>query len=938
MRHHAALAAVSVASALLLAGGQTAALGVPRGPASTLISGTVDTPVGKCSYSVTTDSTDYTSTVNYTAALTCGTMTATVTGSVSPDSDSVDEDLSMDEVKVSAYGQSLDVTTGFSATIPVDAQTVADIHGFWGPAAGAMAATSAEQVVDSAVGAVTASDSLQEAASAFGFDSIMSDLNSQVCDTLDVNSFDQVCDKTKGQSAHDAIVHGVGGDDGLTEAAACPPLAADPPSGYFVVCMPTFIAGSASTSKNIIVTPGGALMAIPLTGSLSSPLGSPTITTSGSFIAVGAGIAGAGINLVAGKDIDIAGSLIGTLGPVSLQAGSGTVNVGSFALPGALSFIASLINGGPGGEHPNDGDLPDAELSGNPGPDPALLDQALTKAKTLIGSASAAIAAFIDAPSVKITARNANISAGSEVSVSGWGLAGASFFGSGTAGGGARHSFGGSHAGLGGFPVEATFAEQYLGMGGRGHSTGNPFNPTLAGGGGGGDSGDSAGKNGGGVLTATVSGTLTINGTLSADGDDPGWIGSGDHGGGGAGGSVNLTVGTIAGSGSAHANGGFLCAACVNGGGGGLGGGGMVAVSYTTTAFKGSLHALPGYNPAIRYGTDFDYPYDAPGGAGTVFTIQRAVKGKPAPKWPAGVLTVDGRPLSYPTDDGTPLPVSWNNAKRALILANGAVGYGTTLNYGSITLKNGSRLTTLFGTQHLSLTAPTITVDKTSRIDVSDRGYSGGSPGDSAHDYAGKTAPGKTAATGGFGGSHGGAGGANSQPGTGDHAGATYDSVTAPDLPGGGGAGSYPYMGIPGGGVITLYATTLSLAGVIAANGGSTEGPTSADPIRWPQQDGGAGAGGAIQVIVAALTGTGTIQANGGSNCLPASRLLPGSNVCTGSSGGGGGGGRVAVTAPHRTAWAGHVTAVGGVNFDYPGRAGIKGKNGTVWLSRAAKT
>ncbi len=103
---------------------------------------------------------------------------------------------------------------------------------------------------------------------------------------------------------------------------------------------------------------------------------------------------------------------------------------------------------------------------------------------------------------------------------------------------------------------------------------------------------------------------------------------------------------------------------------------------------------------------------------------------------------------------------------------------------------------------------------------MSDRGYSGGSPDDSAHDFAGKTVPGKTAATGGFG-------------------------------------GLYPYIGIPGGGVIAPHVTTLSPAGVIAANGGATEGPTAADD---------------------------------GNNCLPASRLLPDSNVCTGSTSGAGGG------------------------------------------------
>jgi hypothetical protein len=330
MRHNAAIAAISVASALLLTGGQAAALGAPRSPASTVISGTANTPVGKCSYSVSTDSTDYTSTVDYTAKLTCGPVTATATGSVSPDG--TDEDVSMDDIKVSGYGQNLDVTTGFSATIPIDAQTVADIHDFWGPAVGAMAATSAQQLVGNAVNAVTASDSLQEAVNGFSLDNIVSDLDNGVCDQLSEAAVDEVCSKKAQQGAHDAVLHGIGGESGLDEGAACPPLAIDPPSQYFVVCMPTFITGSSSTSKNIVVVPGGALMSIPLTGSLSSPLGSPTIKTSGSFIAIGAGIGGAGINIVAGKDIDIAGSLVGTLGPVSLQASSGAVNIGSFSL------------------------------------------------------------------------------------------------------------------------------------------------------------------------------------------------------------------------------------------------------------------------------------------------------------------------------------------------------------------------------------------------------------------------------------------------------------------------------------------------------------------------------------------------------------------------------------------------------------------------------
>src|SRR5690348_1626335 len=42
MRHHAVLAAACVTSALLLGAGQAAALGMPRGLANTVISGTAD--------------------------------------------------------------------------------------------------------------------------------------------------------------------------------------------------------------------------------------------------------------------------------------------------------------------------------------------------------------------------------------------------------------------------------------------------------------------------------------------------------------------------------------------------------------------------------------------------------------------------------------------------------------------------------------------------------------------------------------------------------------------------------------------------------------------------------------------------------------------------------------------------------------------------------
>ncbi len=556
---------------------------------------------------------------------------------------------------------------------------MADIHTFWNAAAGAIAGDGATLLSQDVTDA--ASDSASQAAQAFGFDGVLSSLNSNVCDQLPDDAVDKVCSKLAGSSAHDALVGGVGGTAALNQGAACPPLAVDPPSDYLVVCMPTFLAGDVSTSKNIILVPGGALFVLPSTGSFTAPIGAPTVYTSGSIIAIGAAIGGAGITLRAGKDIDLAGSAIGALGQVTLQAG-GKLDVGAFSIGSALSFIASLFSGGAGADaHPNDGTLTDTIDGSNPGPDPSLLDSAVHKAITLIGSLNATIPALIDAPSVELTAPTATVETGSIVSVDGWGGNGASFDGTVGAKGGASHGYGGSHAGLGGYPIDASFSGAYLGNGGRGK------------------------------ISAAVSGTLTLNGTLSADGDDPGWAAeNGDHGGGCAGGSISLKAGTLAGTGTAHANGGSFCTACLNGGGG-LGGGGMVAASYATSTFKGSLHAMGGTDATYPKGTLDTADLDAPGGAGTVFTVQRAVTGKKPPAWPDGILRIDGRgATAFPPEDGTPIPAAWSDPKRALIVTNGARAYASSLKFGSIAVQFGGVITTAPGTTTLNITTTTLTV------------------------------------------------------------------------------------------------------------------------------------------------------------------------------------------------------------------------------------
>jgi hypothetical protein len=128
---------------------------------------------------------------------------------------------------------------------------------------------------------------------------------------------------------------------------------------------------------------------------------------------------------------------------------------------------------------------------------------------------------------------------------------------------------GGSHAGAGtaefgqvpGAVYDALDAPVMLGSGGGGSDVGN----------------GSVGANGGGRVDLIVRGTLTVDGTLAANGGD-----APSHCGGGAGGALRLQVGRFAGAGTLRANGGA---------GAGAGGGGRIAVTYTSKSFTGSMQA-----------------------------------------------------------------------------------------------------------------------------------------------------------------------------------------------------------------------------------------------------------------------------------------------------------------------------------------------------------
>ena len=229
--------------------------------------------------------------------------------------------------------------------------------------------------------------------------------------------------------------------------------------------------------------------------------------------------------------------------------------------------------------------------------------------------------------------------------------------------------------------------------------------------------------------------------------------------------------------------------------------------------------------------------------------------------------------------------------------------------FGNLELINGAvlthRETTATEAQSLQVTAWTLTVDATSRIDVAGRGYLGGNraglPDGQAHTTG--FAPGAAAGTGG---SHAGLGGrysgATGQPNP------LYGNLVNPvDLGSGGGqwAGS---AGGDGGGRVLIGAINLVQDGLIDARGALSAGSAA-----------GGGSGGSVNLTLRTASGRGAIQADG---AAPTSATLTG-----------GGGGRVAIRyLDLGTLNLAGITAAGG-----RGTYGT-GADGTVYLRAETET
>jgi hypothetical protein len=338
---------------------------------------------------------------------------------------------------------------------------------------------------------------------------------------------------------------------------------------------------------------------------------------------------------------------------------------------------------------------------------------------------------------------------------------------------------------------------------------GNPFSdsitlPVSIGSRGGSGFNGGSGGNGGGSLKMTVTGTLRVDGRISADGAASPTL----NGGGGAGGTVSLSAKLLSGSGAISTSGG-----AGNAGGGG-GGGGHIAISYSANLFAGNLIARSGS------GANF-------GGAGIIYTAS-------SPDFtglgPQLILDNGGTQGGYTTIFTSLQNVSLT-VTGAAILTNASGPF--TLN----SLFMGSNSTWLASPSRSILTVlSNATIQASAKITADGLVTGGG------------LSQGQTLFSTGGGGGHGGYGGASVSNALGGNI--STDSVSEP--------GSNPGQGGFGGGNAGA-ALQFSVRGTM-----QLDGRISADGVTSSNLNSGGGAGGSVSLTVGKLLGAGSISANGG--------------------------------------------------------------------------
>ncbi len=318
-------------------------------------------------------------------------------------------------------------------------------------------------------------------------------------------------------------------------------------------------------------------------------------------------------------------------------------------------------------------------------------------------------------------------------------------------------------------------------------------------------SGTSSGA-GGGAVRLEITGSLTLDGTLSANGAN----GAGQNAAGaGSGGAIWINAGTITGTGALRANGGDGYNDTWTAGGGG--GGGRIAVYYLANGFTGTAQVLGGTQSLP----------DRAGENGTVgfFDVSN----------PQQVRLYAGHSWHFQPIDAAFALYNIVLSGTTAVVEPGANKVAATNDFvidatSTVTCRAGESAVHLFAANNLTLAAG-------SSILADLKGYPLGQ------------GPGTSTGNGGAG--YGGRGGTvGGGPG-----GASYGSAIAPaDM------GSASSSGLGGGAVHLEAIGTLTLDGTVSANGGNGTGQNTA----------GGAAGGGVWISAGTISGAGMVSADGG--------------------------------------------------------------------------
>ncbi|MFH1046421.1 MAG: LamG-like jellyroll fold domain-containing protein, partial [Candidatus Omnitrophota bacterium] len=383
------------------------------------------------------------------------------------------------------------------------------------------------------------------------------------------------------------------------------------------------------------------------------------------------------------------------------------------------------------------------------------------------------------------------------------------------------------------------------GDGGTGGSTyGSATNPVDLGSGG----GSVEGGTGGGAIFLDIDNTLTVAGFLASDGN-AGANGASYDGGGGSGGSIKAYISTLSGAGIIRANGG--AGADVYGGGGG---GGRIFISCATNSFTGTTQVnggAKGSNPGAGAGAN---------GTQTVSNTYKIWTNNSgdglwatAGNWSCRQVPQAGDTVIFNSSSTANCTAAVNTVANNLVSITLDTGYTGTLTFQKNAVANGMSLTTtgnitvnsgnfilegdttvdsIPGTPEndgtgYTINAANITVASGASINADGKGFPGGFTGQ------GPGAGGNN-----VGGTYGGVGNNNSK--------STYGSVTNPTSLGSGGYADGGGNGYGGGAIILNITNTLTVNGILSANGIS-------------QYSGGSG--GSLNITTNTLSGSGTIEA-----------------------------------------------------------------------------